>query len=338
MADEASLSELMMSVKNISDNIIKIQQSQSDMGDRLNKIEQKEIGTLSGSIEKDSDEIVRNVSPQASDNDDDINNEDQDGVFQRSDDEEEEMEFKFNPGNVAKHIGKDIGGKLAMDINSALLGTTDLKALQTIQDNNPIPGNLPNLCVPEMNEEIDLGSTRTQNREVSLCFIQREIGTAVGILSQMVNDIGKKKNREFSRENLFVMINETMTLLSQAHKMVTQERKFNVRPFLHPKLHKLCGKRSKVERSSNRFVFEENLAAKIEELVRNTKVMNGPKNFRGYFGPRGFRRGKGSRYPRDFQQSRGSQQRGGQQMRSFSYTRLPRRRGSWQMTRRGHQV
>ena len=68
------------------------------------------------------------------------------------------------------------------------------------------------------------------------------------------------------------------------HKEITLARKQNVKNILNSGLHNLCTKKymKENERSSNSYLFEEDLGSEVDNSLRKKKIVNKvSKNFRG---------------------------------------------------------
>ena len=204
--------------------------------------------------------------------------------FERSDSEEEgdEIDLQFLSRVKSAVQGPPVNASLAEKINEALLKVSDTQELLEIHDANPGPANIAALKVPEMNPEVKIPSpSPTAQKENELGLIQKDMVTAMAILTNILGDLGKKKNREMGREELFSKINEVVSVLAASHKSVSYARKLNVKFLLHEDLQVLCTKKSITEKKNNDLLFGEDMgktaeeARKLRNLVMKTKSKNG---------------------------------------------------------------
>lgn len=132
-------------------------------------------------------------------------------------DSDEELDFDVKSYLCTKSVGPNIHDNVAKEINNALLGSRDTKAIEEIHNLHPIPGNIEALNVPTLNHEIKVESKFCITRENSYCSVQKEITSSTGILASMMWDVGKKKNRILSREEMFKMLNDSISLLTSSY-------------------------------------------------------------------------------------------------------------------------
>ena len=214
-----------------------------------------------------------------------------------NEEDDSESELTFKDTIFAKNVGDNINEPLAQALQISLLGVDDTKKIMNIHENNPRPGNVTGLIVPELNKEI--GATdkpiSVTSKENQLCGIQRNLCTAISILSNILNDVGKRKNRTLSREDIFQKTNDAVSVLAAAHKGVNLARKMNIKPILSQNIQFLCTKShtSEEDRSSNKFLFDEDLGSECDKAYKQRRVIHRiSKNF-GAQGRGSFRNGAG---------------------------------------------
>merc|ERR1712154_375154 len=104
---------------------------------------------------------------------------------------------------------------------------------------------------------------------------------AMAILTNVLADLGKKKNRIMTREDMFSTLNDVVSILASSHNSVSFIRTLNVKPLLHEELQVLCTKKAVTNKKNNDLLFGEDMgktaeeARKLRNLVMKAKSKNG---------------------------------------------------------------
>merc|ERR1712154_595319 len=80
---------------------------------------------------------------------------------------------------------------------------------------------------------------------------------AMAILTNVLADLGKKKNRIMTREDMFSTLNDVVSILASSHNSVSFIRKLNVKPLLHEDLQVLSTKKAITDKKNNDLLFGE---------------------------------------------------------------------------------
>ena len=289
MSDEEQANRPMTSfLETITLKLQSIADNQTKMTNRLEKLESKEQAKAPPSIpdSPNASGHLNNEPGRGSDAEDIITAGQTNGGFEGSDTEMSDQELDYNVENylMTKNSGPDIQPGLAKNINESFLEPRDLESLKDLHKKYPVPGNLFAVRVPAMNSEIKLDHLATTVREKGFCSIQQDVGTAVGIIGNIMSDMGKKDKdkRKFERADIWNMLNDTVAVLTSAHKKVTKYRKVNVKSSLNSALGPLCHQNIEESRRSNDELFDEDLTSKVSDNYKAMKV-NRSKN--GWKGP-----------------------------------------------------
>lgn len=195
------------------------------------------------------------------------------------------MEFSFEDIISSAKVGEDIDERLAVSLKKALLGVDDREKLAKLIEKNPRPGNLPELVVPTLNKEIKPDNLHINSKENQLCGIQRNITSALSILIEILQDVGKSDDRKLERGDIYAKTNQTISLLASSHKSLTMARKLNVKYTLASGIQHLCTKEhvDNSKRRRNEELFEEDLGNEVETAFRMRRMVQkvAPKNLRG---------------------------------------------------------
>ena len=199
-----------------------------------------------------------------------------------SETEENQNDLQFKTRTKTKPQGPPISDELADQFQLTLLHVTDVEAIKTIHDLNLSPSNVGALKVPDLNPEVRIApmSTVAQTENV-LAIVQKDICTAMSISANLLSDLGKRKNRKLGREEMFALLNDTVSVLAASHKSLSFARRLNVKNLLNENLHILCTKKALEERKNNDLLFGDDMgkqaeeAKKQKELVMKTQAKNG---------------------------------------------------------------
>ena len=217
--------------------------------------------------------------------------------FEKSDSEEEmaedvdDTDLAFQTRVKCDKVGPKIDDQLAKNVNDSLLKISNSAELVTLHDENPVPGNITALKVPELNPEIKIPAISTKAQaEGEMIFLQKDICTAMGMCASLLSDMGKKSYK-FDRHQVFRKINDITSILAAAHKSTTFVRKLNVKSLLKEELQVLCTKKGTKERESNNLVFGDDMGKQAEEMRkhRNVVMKGDPKSKNGAWA---FKRGR----------------------------------------------
>ena len=265
MADKDSEGEretqatMLALLNTLNDNVNKVMNQNKKFEERINSLENNHSTP---------------PSPKASETHEDA----RDNLFEDSDkedtDDDSELDLTFQDTIFQKKVGENIREPLANAIQMSLLGVDDTKKLVNIHEQNHRPGNVAGLIVPELNKEI-VSTDKTPAitaKENQLCGIQRNVCTAISIMTNILNDVGKSKNRTLMREDIFHKTNDAISVLAAAHKGLNLARKMNVKPVLSHNIQYLCTKAYSVEedRSTNSLLFDEDLGNECDKAIRHT--------------------------------------------------------------------
>ena len=293
---EAEKDTLLTIVKSLNETVNEMRKESVDVAKRLQAIEASQCRS----------------PPQAQA---DIRAEQSD-LFERSEEvhlseAEAESEVDMEASNIVqtKNTGDSIKNKLAVTLNEGLVGVDDNLVLNKLHEANLRPSNLPNLIVPKLNEEIQVSDT-TLIKENNLCSVQKNLCTAITIMSRILDDQGKV-NHKFTREDIFNKTNDAISILMTTYKDVTFSRKLNIKHLLSDNIKHLCTKKhiNEDERSSNSRLFEEDLGHELDKAVKSRRVARKiSKNYRGRAPSRGsfrFGNGKGQSVRGNYLKNRG---------------------------------
>ena len=207
--------------------------------------------------------------------------------FEKSDSEEEiaedmdDTDLAFQTRVKCDKVGPKIDEQLAKNINESLLKVSNSAELITLHDENPIPGNITALKVPELNPEIKIPAITTKAQaEGEMIFLQKDISTAMGMCASLLSDMGKKSYK-FDRHQVFRKINDITSMLAAAHKSTTFVRKLNVKSLLREELQVLCTKKGTKERESNNLVFGDDMGKQADEMRKHRNVVDTTKRLLG---------------------------------------------------------
>ena len=267
---EVKNNSVMALLKSMNESLSDIKEQNKALSQRVEKLEKKRLPSPSLKEPKEVPEPV-SLSDQEHDQDDD--------AFQVSEEEkldsDSDLELDFNDTIFSKKVGDNLNEKLAKAIDTSLLGTDDYEKMRRIYEENARPNNITSLIVPELNKEISVNDLQVMNKEKQLANVQRQVCTAMSILGDVMNDVGKNKNRKYDREKIFSKANEAMCVLATTHKSISYSRKLNIKSVLSPNLQFLCYKdQQKETRFSNDFLFEEDLGTELEKVIRTKRVSN----------------------------------------------------------------
>ena len=254
--------------------------------------------------------VAHDISDQASIGD----------AFENSHDSDNEgaveaLAWEIDDTIAANHLGPEVADGVANFITKSMLGVDDKAKIEQIHVDNPRPSNVPALVVPELNKEIKISDINVTIKDGQLASVQRSVCTAMSILGDIVSDIGigDPSSRKYERQQVFEKTNQVLSLLAASHKGISMARKLNVKPVLAPNLQFLCTSnhiKHEENRSSNTFLFDEDLGCEVDKAFRMNKISSKvSKNFKATFrGGRSSRdSGRGAPYQkRDWRSNRPS--------------------------------
>ena len=199
--------------------------------------------------------------------------------------QEPQLVLERNDIITSVEFGADINEELAYSIKKSLLATDDKVKLSKLIENNPRPGNLPELAVPVMNKEVKPENIHVINKESALSGLHRNVTAALSIMCEIVNDVGKSEGRKLERKDIFEKSSQVVSLLASTHKGLTFSRKMNVKHSLASNIQHLCSREhiDSVKRRTNEELFEEDLGNEVDCAFRRQRIAHKivPKNYRG---------------------------------------------------------
>ena len=312
--------QLLAMMKAMSDNVNELKDNGRKQEARLNSLEKKLTAPPSDNNVAHNSQSMH--VDEGSDNDDYFQPSQK--SFGKADevlvDVSPQMEFQFEDIISEVKVGENVDDQLVVSLQRALLGVDDKEKLAKMVEKNPRPGNLPELVVPMLNKEIK-PDMHIINKENQLCGIQRNVTTALSILIELLNDVGKSEDRKFERADIYSKTNQAITMLMSSHKGLTMARKMNVKYSLARGIQHLCT-RDHVDHSKrrrNEDLFEEDLSCEVETSFRMSRTVqkvaskNGQGRGRGrgqFRFPQAAARGVGRTYQYSNKKKSGSSTKG----------------------------
>ena len=284
MAEESPNAEILNMLLGIKGQIDELSKENQEMKEKIKNVEVLTNAPpqidLASNAQNDNNEMADEMA--------DMGFEPSDSDLSEKEENDENLTFKSRVKSDI--LGPDIDEELSCKFNEGLLKQSNITEIQKIIEANPFPGNITALRTPDMNPEIKyVANSNIGYIEQEMTFIQKDVGTAIGMCANIINDM-RKKSFKFDRSEIFMKLNDITSMLTASHKSATYVRKLNVKALLKEDLQPLCAKKGTKERQNNSFVFGDELGKQAEEAKKFRNVVMKDSNFKAnYKSKNGFR-------------------------------------------------
>ena len=110
-------------------------------------------------------------------------------------DSDNEIDLELHSFSCQTIVGPTLGAQLAHIINKDLVAHTDYAKITKIREEHPRPGNIDNLRVPKMNEEI-VPTDFELHKELVLSGIQQDVTTAITLMAELMDDQSRTNHKQ----------------------------------------------------------------------------------------------------------------------------------------------